>query len=95
MTNADHRRTKPLDSIADLSECTCLYPVSIGQNPSEKIRADEKGRWYGTRVTTVILVREDGQVTFVERDIFVQNSDGDAVSGTEERKYRFEAEIVG
>ena len=26
------------------------------------------GRWYGTRVSTVILVRDDGEVTFVEKD---------------------------
>jgi hypothetical protein len=26
-------------------------------------------RWYSTRLSTVILVRDDGHVTFVERDI--------------------------
>lgn len=87
------RQTKPLDSIADLSKCTCLHPVKLGANPDAKIQEGEKGRWYGTRVTTVILVKEDGGVTFVEKDIFVQDTSGEAVRGKDERKFQFQAEV--
>jgi hypothetical protein len=88
------RQSIPLNSIADLSDCTCLHPVPVGANPDDTIRAGEKRRWYGTRVTTVILVREDGQVTFVERDIFVQDEQGEAVKGKDERRFNFAAERI-
>jgi len=90
--SADHRQSTPRDSIADLSECTCLHPVAVGTNEDGSVKEGEKGRWYGTRVSTVILVKDDGQVTFVERDIFVQNSRGEAVRGDEERRFRFRAQ---
>lgn len=49
------------------------------------------GRWYGTRVSTVILVKDDGTVTFVERDISVLEG-GKAIAGTDERRVVFQAE---
>ena len=88
------RQSVPLDSIADLSDCTCLHPVPLGANPDQTIQEGEKRRWYGTRVTTVILVRDDGEVTFVERDIFVQDERGEAVRGKDERRFTFQAERV-
>lgn len=44
-------------------------------------------------MTTVILVGDDGEVTFVERDIFVQDERGEAVRGADERKFKFQAEV--
>ncbi len=93
MNATELRQTKPLDSIADLSECTCLHPIPVGKNPEKKIQEGEESRWYGTRVTTVILIKENGEVNFVERDIFVQNDRDEAVRGDKERKYRFQAEM--
>lgn len=87
----DGRQSKPLDSIADLSDCTCLHPIPLGSNPDGKAQEGEKTRWYGTRVTTVLLVRVDGVVEFVERDIFVQNEKGEAVKGEGERRFKFQA----
>ena len=83
-----------MDSIADLSECTCLHPVALGSGPDMSRKEGEKSRWYGTRVTTVILVKDNGETTFMEKDIFLQNSEGEAVRGTDERKFQFQAEAV-
>ena len=43
---------------------------SADQTARREAEGDNTGfRWYGTRLSTVILVRDDGHVTFVERDI--------------------------
>ena len=85
------RQSIPLNSLTDLSDCTCLHPVPLGANPDAAIQDGEKRRWYGTRVTTAILVRDDGEVTFVERDIFVQDEQGEAIRGRDERRFTFTA----
>ncbi|ORY23949.1 NRDE protein-domain-containing protein [Naematelia encephala] len=85
------QQTKPLESLADTTTCTCLQPLLVGQDPDNPLKNNTQGRWYGTRVSTVILVRDDGQVTFVERDISVLGPDGSAVKGTDERKFTFNA----
>jgi uncharacterized protein with NRDE domain len=46
-------------------------------------------RWYGTRVSTVVLVQDDGQTTFVERDMAILE-DGAPRAGTDERVYQFQ-----
>jgi uncharacterized protein with NRDE domain len=49
------------------------------------------GRLFGTRTASVVLVRDDGQVTFVERDIALQ--DGlNFRRGEGERRFDFEAQ---
>jgi len=83
-----------MDSIADLSDCTCLHPVAVGPNPDQLSRPGEKTRWYGTRVTTVVLVKDNGEVTFVERNIFIQDAQGEAKPGTGERRFEFQAEAL-
>jgi uncharacterized protein with NRDE domain len=40
----------------------------VAPYPEVPIQEGQSGRWYGTRVSTVILVREDGQVVFVEKE---------------------------
>jgi hypothetical protein len=43
---------------------------STDQIARQEAEGDTTGfRWYGTRLSTVILVRDDGHVTFVEKDI--------------------------
>lgn len=46
---------------------------------------------YGTRLSTVILVRRDGSALFVERDIWTLNEEGHAVKAdrTSQRTFRF------
>jgi len=49
---------------------------------------DNAGGIYGTRLSTVLLVREDGSVRWVEKDIF-QLREGIAVEGTDQREFAF------
>lgn len=84
-------QTKPLDSLKDTMSCTCLHPVFLGADTTKQAAKGEAGRWYGTRVSTVILVKNSGEVTFVERDIFVDDGRGGHEKGRGERKYRFSA----
>lgn len=45
---------------------------------------------YGTRLTTIILMRWDGQVTYIERDVWWMDEVGCVhKGGTEDRVYRF------
>ena len=37
--------------------------------------------WYGTRLSTIILIRKDGSVVFRERDIWTLNATGEPVRG--------------
>ncbi len=85
------RQSVPLKSLADAKRCTCLQPIRIGKNPEQPLKAESKGRWYGTRVSTVILVKENGEVTFVERDIGELDEEGEARRGDGERVFRFVA----
>ena len=46
---------------------------------------------YGTRLTTIILVTWDGQVTYIERDVWWMDDVGCVhKGGTEDRTYRFQ-----
>jgi uncharacterized protein with NRDE domain len=37
--------------------------------------------WYGTRLSTLILIRKDGNVLFRERDIWTLSATGDPIHG--------------
>jgi uncharacterized protein with NRDE domain len=45
-----------------------LKPLLVAPNPEIPITEGQTGRWYGTRVSTVILVRDDGHVVFLESE---------------------------
>ncbi len=53
-----------------------------------------EGKMYGTRLSTVLLVRRDGEVLFVERDIWKLDHDGTVTRAPPEsqRLYRFQLE---
>ncbi|KAK8865618.1 hypothetical protein IAR55_000762 [Kwoniella newhampshirensis] len=72
----------------DLSHTTTVPLLDV---PSEL--PNNASRGYGTRTATVILVKEDGKTTFVERDVLVLDDKGEARRGDAERWYEFEAEI--
>lgn len=76
--------------MADTTRSTLLTPLQVATNPEVPITEGQTGRWYGTRVSTVILVREDGRTTFIERDRAVLK-DGEIQSGSE-RRYDFDAQ---
>ncbi|KAF8685737.1 RNA recognition motif [Rhizoctonia solani] len=48
-------------------------PASADAAPA--LSSENRKDYYGTRLTSVILVRRDGRATFVERDVWVQQSD--------------------
>ncbi|EKM52111.1 uncharacterized protein PHACADRAFT_128288 [Phanerochaete carnosa HHB-10118-sp] len=62
-----------------------------------QVRASETsdGLLYGTRLSTIILVRRDGSVSFYERDIWVLDERGQPTKGDEknERVFKFRADI--
>ncbi|KAJ7578154.1 NRDE protein-domain-containing protein [Mycena floridula] len=68
---------------------------TIQVNPIPIILGDAEPRYYGTRLSTVLLIRKNGQVLFVERDIWKMDhgkvSKGDPAS---DRVYQFPLEIV-
>lgn len=47
--------------------------------------------FYGTRLSTVLLVRRDGSVLFIERDIWTLDSEGNVMRGeaSRDRVFRF------
>lgn len=61
-----------------------LTPLQVAPDIERPIEDGQIGRWYGTRVSNVILVREDGQTTFIERDRAVL-FDGEIQPGSERR----------
>lgn len=38
--------------------------------------------WYGTKVSTIILVRKDGFVQYLERDIWMLDAEGHPIHGS-------------
>jgi uncharacterized protein with NRDE domain len=78
------RQTIPLTSLSDTTRSTLLKPLLVAPNPEIPIQEGQKGRWYGTRVSTVIIVRDDGNVTFIERDRALL-VDGEIQSGSSRR----------
>ncbi|KAF9020286.1 DUF833-domain-containing protein [Hymenopellis radicata] len=79
---------EPVEQREDLRRTIQVLPFSI---PSTLPEADKV---YGTRLSTVILVRRDGSVLFIERDLW-KSVDG-RVTKTDppsERIYRFQLEL--
>ena len=70
-----------------------MEPIQIldSLDPSVKFEGPSTRDYYGTRLSTVILVRRNGSVLFIERDIWVRDADGSAVRGDPKRArvYRF------
>lgn len=86
------RPAPPVTSAKDLFRATRVQPVIIGSDPSAPPTDSqvEGGRWYGTRVSTVVIVRDDGHVVFVERDIALLDQSGKVQQGHDERRVVYE-----
>ncbi|RPD62580.1 DUF833-domain-containing protein [Lentinus tigrinus ALCF2SS1-6] len=65
-------------------------PVTEQATPSSK-------SYYGTRLSTVLLIRRDGSVTFIERDIWTLDESGAVVKRDlgHDRVFRFQIEPEG
>ncbi|KAL1405208.1 hypothetical protein Q8F55_008833 [Vanrija albida] len=85
--------SRPISTYTDMTYSTRIDPFLLGPNPdTSPTPKPHGGRWYATRVSTVILVKDDGQVLFVERDIATLDN-GVVIQGSDERKERFAAEF--
>ncbi|CAE6497922.1 unnamed protein product [Rhizoctonia solani] len=70
-------------------------PTSSGASPA--LVSENRKDYYGTRLTTVILVRRDGHATFIEKDVWVQENgvgEPQKCSGTgPQRRFDFQVEV--
>ncbi|WVR05578.1 hypothetical protein IAU60_002597 [Kwoniella sp. DSM 27419] len=86
----------PITSEQDMKLSTSIPLINLAPGSvttSTANPADAKTRYYGTRLSTVILVTDDGRVTFVERDVLVLGDDGPTQGQKEaQRWFEFEAE---
>lgn len=82
--NDFRRQSVPLTSLAEAAKSTLLQPIEVAPNPEQQLIPGQKGRWYGTRVSTIILVRDDGSTTFVEKTRAVL-VDGQVKAGSQRR----------
>jgi uncharacterized protein with NRDE domain len=65
-----------------MPKATRVLPFQIGGNVESSDAPSGAARWYGTRISTVILIKDSGEVVFVERDIAVLDEQGQPVPGT-------------
>ena len=77
-----------------MASCTCIPPLSKESSYTTNQPGSNNPRWYGTRLSTVILVRHDGQVTFVERDMGGLDLQGGFRQSDGERKVNFSAQVI-
>jgi len=73
---------------SDLRKTILIEPLAV---PLGSGAAD----FYATRLSTVILIRRDGQVVFIERDVWGLDKDGKATrrAPTSERVHRFQLQL--
>ncbi|KAH9949783.1 DUF833-domain-containing protein [Amylocystis lapponica] len=79
---------RPPAGRAELRNTIQVEPLSIPAAQSPDTVADE---YYGTRLSTIIMVRRDGSVLCIERDIWTLDSDRKATKATakDQRVFRF------
>jgi len=80
---------QPIKSREDIRKTVQVLPLPVvfaGQST-----------YYGTRLATVLLVRKDGQVLFIERDMWELGPDGVPFRADppRERKFRFRISSTG
>ena len=82
-------QVSPMPLSSSLSTTTTTASAS-GSNNNNNVLAP-----YGTRLSTVLLVRNNGQVLFIERDIWKLGDEGVPVKSDPptERKYIFNLDI--
>ncbi|WVQ71268.1 hypothetical protein IAR50_000794 [Cryptococcus sp. DSM 104548] len=84
--------TSPVHSDDDLLHTTTVPPVKLSPQLSiipSAISSSSQGRWKGTRTATVILVKDSGEVIYVERDIWELGEDGEPKKSSGQRRYEF------
>ncbi|PWN21636.1 hypothetical protein BCV69DRAFT_312129 [Microstroma glucosiphilum] len=76
--------TPGLDQVQERADLrrTVLVPAFSMAPPKGKGKA-----WYGTRTSTILLVRKSGEVTFVERDVHTMDGGRARLLSEEERRH--------
>lgn len=92
---SSYRPAPTVHSPDDMTRATRVQPFAIDSAVATDLSNVRAGtRWYGTRVSTVILVKDSGEVLFVERDIAVlEGGQPRPGNNNNERKVRFQAEL--
>ncbi|KAJ4481898.1 NRDE protein-domain-containing protein [Lentinula aciculospora] len=76
----------PVTTRSELRNTVEVAPIPITQ---------ENTKFYGTRLSTVVLIRRNGQVTFIERDIWKEvKGKVERMPASLERKFHFKLDIV-
>ncbi|KAI0667700.1 DUF833-domain-containing protein [Trametes maxima] len=79
---------------SELRNTVLVDPLPIGAGES----SDEAPyNYYGTRLSTVILIRRDGTALFIERDVWTLDDEGRIAKGDpgRDRVFRFQIEPAG
>jgi len=104
----DALRSQTLDSLTETEFTNRLFELLTWQSPQAVTNRSELRNTvevapipitldnvYGTRVSTVVLIRRDGQVTFIERDIWkALNGKIERMPVSSERKFCFKLDRV-
>lgn len=74
---------------SDLKNVIHVEPISVKGPLSDELSPNVN--LYGTRLSTVILIRRDGEVLFIERDIWMLSHEGEAIKSDakSQRVFRF------
>ena len=75
-----------------------MDPLYISTRSDSASGAADDAQLYGTRLATVVLVRRDGGVLFIERDIWQLDAHGGGASRADAqsaRVFRFELQRSG
>ncbi|WVQ85701.1 hypothetical protein IAT38_007867 [Cryptococcus sp. DSM 104549] len=84
----------PINGPEDMLHSTQIPPIKLGADLFLNVDpADTLARWSGTRTSTVVLVKDNGETVFVERDILELDESGEARKGTGERWFEFQGEL--
>jgi uncharacterized protein with NRDE domain len=80
------RSAQPPEDRSQLRNTILIDPIPISPKTS-----GGQSEYYGTRLATVILVKRDGSVTFVERDVWKLGHNHDPIKGIsdEQRTFQF------
>ncbi|WVQ65239.1 uncharacterized protein L199_003412 [Kwoniella botswanensis] len=88
----------PITKESDALSSTTIPLITIPSanaftTPTTESGQSPKPRWYGTRTSTVIIVKENGETIFVERDVLVLDDEGNPKKGEGERWVKFKANL--
>ncbi|WWC68344.1 uncharacterized protein I206_102269 [Kwoniella pini CBS 10737] len=94
---SSHLTNSPIDNkINKINEenPTVSIDTNTNTNVLEEDKLKMKSKWYGTRTSTIILIKDNGETIFVERDILILDQNGNPKKGNDERWFNFKGDII-